>query len=83
MLPCRRVCRPPLGALPSTAPPSLPGRQVDATQKENEAAKGKFKIQGFPTIKARGWGRQLAGGSVCGWLAGGGRRSEPPGAEGD
>lgn len=30
--------------------------QVDATAKENEEAKSKFKIGGFPTIKARGVG---------------------------
>ena len=45
--------------------PCPPG-QVDATAKENEEAKSKFKIGGFPTIKAGGGAGQLQGGARAG-----------------
>ena len=42
------------GARAPCPPLWCPARpQVDATAKENEDAKGKFKISGFPTIKVR------------------------------
>lgn len=55
--PARSSCRSTAGAALLHPPP----HQVDATAKENEEAKSKFKIGGFPTIKAGQGQRGKAG----------------------